>query len=141
MLNTISTALENFCVHQIRVPYTLTDNISKEKNFITYIDVETKTSKTFRIYLLSSRNFLQRVSNLFLDEKESDDETLKDIALETTNLIIGSAKVIAEELGKNPYTIKTPHFIDVDVFELEYDDVVGAIVDGDEIIITLKELT
>ncbi|MDQ7066611.1 MAG: hypothetical protein Q9M40_00595 [Sulfurimonas sp.] len=64
---------------------------------------------------------MQKVSKLFLEEEKSDEETLIDMTLETANLIIGSAKVIAEEINENPYTIHTPHFIKIGMFDLEYD--------------------
>lgn len=65
---------------------------------------------------------MQRISKVFLEEDNSDEETLIDMALETTNLIVGSAKVIAEEADENPYTINTPHFEKIDNFNFEYDE-------------------
>lgn len=82
---------------------------------------------------------MQRVSYLFLEE-ESDEETLIDMTLETANLIIGSAKVIAEELDENPYTINTPHFIKIGKFDLEYDSAKTITVNEDEVTIAIKEL-
>jgi hypothetical protein len=140
MLKTISQALENFCIHQIRIPHTITDGISKKKSFITYIDIETLSGDKYRVYLTSQKNFMQRVSKIFLEEDESDEETLKDIALETTNLIIGSAKVIAEELDINPYTIQTPHFISIDTFNFDYDQATIVNIENDEVMVAIKEL-
>jgi len=62
------------------------------------------------------------------------------MTLETTNLIVGSAKVIAEEADENPYTIATPHFVKTDVFDFEYDQVKLIMVENDEMLIAIKEL-
>ncbi|MDQ7062274.1 MAG: chemotaxis protein CheX [Sulfurimonas sp.] len=118
MLKTIIEASQNFCIHQIRVSPILEDTLHKEKTLIAYIDLDADDGKKYRAYIASSTAFMQRVSKLFLEEDESDEETLIDMTLETANLIIGSAKVIAEEANKNPYTIGTPHFEKYDIFDL-----------------------
>jgi hypothetical protein len=83
---------------------------------------------------------MQRISKVFLEEDESDEETLIDMALETANLIVGSAKVIAEEADDNPYTIGTPHFEKIDKFKFEYNEAKTIKVEDDEMIIAIKEL-
>ncbi len=140
MLTTISLALENFCAHQIRVDCTIKDGISQKRTLIAYIDVNTTLDKQHRVYIAADKSFMQRVSKIFLDEDESDEETLIDMTLETANMIIGSAKVIAEESGNNTYTISTPHFIKMDIFDFAYDQAKVATVENDEIIIAVKEL-
>ncbi len=140
MLTTILKASENFCIHQIRVPHVVSNNITKTKTLITYIDIDTNDDKKYRVYIASDSNFMQRVSKLFLEEDESDEETLIDMALETTNLIVGSAKVIAEELNTNTYTINTPHFEKIDIFNFEYDQAKLITIENDTLIIAIKEL-
>jgi len=140
MLKTIIQASENFCIHQIRVPHSVNDGIHEKRTLIAYIDIDTKDSKTYRVYIASDFNFMQRVSKLFLEEDESDEETLMDMTLETTNLIVGSAKVIAEELGINSYTIGTPNYVKTDKFDLDFDDVKTIKIEDDEMIIAIKEL-
>ena len=141
MLTTILQALENFCIHQIRIKHTIKDEISQKRTLIAYIDIDTTLGNVHRVYIASDKNFMQRISKLFLEENESDDETLMDMALETTNLIVGSAKVIAEEANENPYTIKTPHFIGVDTFDFEYDQARTISIENDEMVIAIKELS
>jgi len=141
MLQTIVEASENFCIHQIRTPHTVENEISKTRTLIAYIDIETINNKKHRVYIASDLNFMQRVSKLFLEEDESDEETLIDMTLETTNLIVGSAKVLAEEAEVNPYSIGTPHFLKLDVFDFEYDQAKVIIVEDDEMIIAIKELS
>ena len=140
MLKTIIQASENFCIHQIREPHELNDGEIKKRTLIAYIDIDTKDGSKYRVYIASDENFMQRVSKLFLEEDESDEETLIDMTLETTNLIIGSAKVIAEESNLNSYTINTPHFEKLDVFDFEYDQAKVIRVQNDELMIAIKEL-
>jgi len=140
MLNTIIQATENFCVHQIRVPHTISDEIPKDRTLIAYIDIEMQEeAKSHRVYLGACPNFAQRISTLFLEEDESDEETLRDMMLETANLIVGSAKVISEE-STNPFIIKTPHFEKIDTFDFDFDEAKLVKVEDDKMIIAIKEI-
>ena len=140
MINTILEASTNFCTHQIRSEYEVNDGITNTRTLIAYIDIDTQAGTTHRVYVASDKNFMQRISKLFLEEDESDEETLMDMTLETTNLIVGSAKVISEETNVNPYTINTPHFLKVGLFDLEYDQAKIITIGNDEMIIAIKEL-
>ena len=140
MLNTIVEASENFCIHQIRKPHVLHDNVQTQKTLIAYIDICTQNGEKHRVYVGSDSNFMQRISKLFLEEDESDEETLIDMTLETANLIVGSAKVIAEESGINTYTINTPHFEKHDVFDFAYDAIQYIKIDNDILFVAIKEL-
>ena len=141
MLKTITEALENFCIHQIQIPHTIKSGVSKKESLIAYIDIDTQAGKKYRVYIASDPNFMQRISKLFLEEDKSDEETLIDMTLETTNLIVGSAKVIAEEANDNPYTINTPHFIKIGIFDFEYDQAKFLSIENDEMLIAIKELS
>jgi hypothetical protein len=141
MLKTIIEASEEFCVHQIRVPHEILDTITKTRTLIAYIDIQTKMDdKLHRVYLGAVPAFAQRITTVFLEEEESDEETLIDMMLETANLIVGSAKVIAEELGENPFIIQTPHFEKIDEFDIQYDSAKVIKIDNDQMIIAIKEL-
>lgn len=140
MLKTILEASQNFCTHQICVEPTLHNELNKTRTLIAYIDLDTPSGKKYRAYIASSTAFMQRVSKLFLEEDESDEETLIDMTLETANLIIGSAKVIAEEANENPYTIGTPNFEKYDVFDFPFDDIQLLKVCDDDLTIAIKEL-
>ncbi len=140
MLQTIEEASKNFCIHQIREPFEVVDGVSDKRTLIAYIDIDTQEGKKFRVYIASDEAFMQRVSKLFIEEDESDEETLIDMTLETANLIIGSAKVIAEEGNETSYTINTPHFEKIDKFDFAYDDAKTIKVADDEITIAIKEL-
>jgi len=140
MLATIQQAAENFCIHQIRVDHKVNDNVSKKRTLIAYIDIKTQEDKNYRVYIASDKAFMQRVSYLFLEEEESDEETLIDMTLETANLIIGSAKVLSEEQSHNSYTIATPYFEKIGEFDFTVDEVKTLIVEEDELTIAIKEL-
>ena len=140
MLDTIKEAAENFCIHQIREPHELKDGVTKKRTLIAYIDIDTQESKKHRVYIASDKGFMQRVSKLFLEEDESDEETLKDMTLETANLIIGSAKVIAQDGNSVAYDIGTPHFEKIGEFDFDIDESKTLRVDDDELTIAIKEL-
>jgi len=138
MLDTIIKATQNFCTHQIRLNSTVDNDVTKKRTLIAYIDIDTQETKRYRIYLACEENFIQKVSKLFLEEDKSDEETLIDMTLETTNLIVGSAKVMAEE-SDNPYTISTPYFEKIGKFDFDYDQAKSVIVGEDELTIAIKE--
>jgi len=140
MLKTIEEASKNFCIHQIRESHTIEDGLTQKRTLIAYIDIDAQDTKKYRVYIASDQGFMQRVSKLFLEEDESDEETLVDMTLETANLIIGSAKVIAEAEDENTYTIGTPHFEKFDVFDFEFDESRTLKIQDDEISIAIKEL-
>jgi len=140
MLTTIQTASENFCIHQIREDHVVNDGVTKKRTLIAYIDIDAQDSTKYRVYIASDEAFMQRVSKIFLEEDESDEETLIDMTLEMANLVVGSAKVIAEEENKNPYTINTPHFEKIGLFDFEIDNAKTIVVNSDEMSIAIKEL-
>ena len=140
MLKTIITAAENFCIHQIKEEHKLSDDITQMRTLIAYIDIETLDSEKHRVYLGAQHGFVQKVSMLLLEEDESDEDTLTDMILELSNMIVGSAKVIAEEENENPFIIGTPNFEKNDLFDVEYDQAKVVIVDNNKMIIAIKEL-
>ena len=139
MLETIAEATKHFCEHQMRTDYTVEETISQTDTFIAYIDINTNTNQRYRVYVACDKNFIQRVATLFLEEESCDDETLMDMALETANLIVGSAKVLAES-STTPYTINTPCFEKVGTFDFAYDQALSVFAGSDTIIIAIKDL-
>jgi len=138
MIKIILQAAENFCTHQIRLPYTISDKSKDLKTFIAFIDIDSENGEKYRVYIAGENGFIQRVSKLFLEEDESDEETLIDMVLETTNLIVGSAKVIAED--SNQFIIGTPNFLKIDYLDFDYDSMKIIKIDNDELIIAIKEI-
>lgn len=140
MLETIEEALKNFCIHQIREEFEISNNICKKRTLIAYIDIDTINNRKYRVYIASDQNFMQRISTILLEEDESDEETLMDMTLETANMIVGSAKVIAEAEAKNPYTISTPNFEKIGNFDTTCQDSRTVTIGTDELTIAIKEL-
>ncbi|HEY9203619.1 chemotaxis protein CheX [Sulfurimonas sp.] len=140
MLNTIIEASKNFCIHQIRLPYEMHDNVTKTRTVIAYIDIESIDGNKHRVYIGATPSFAQRISTLLLEEDESDEDTLIDMTLETANLIIGSAKVLASQNESESYNMSTPHFEKIDIFDFKYDNAKVLKVEDDEMIIAIKEL-
>jgi len=139
MISTIIEASQNFCTHQIREECTVENGTSKKRTLIAYIDINTQDTKEYRVYIASDKEFIQKVSKIFLEEEESDEETLIDMTLETANLIIGSAKVIAES-SNNPYIIQTPHFEKFEKFDFDFDQAKTVKLKDTEITIAIKEI-
>lgn len=140
MLPTILLAAENFCIHQLCLPHT-TDALSdKKRTLIAYLDIETPVGDKHRAYLACDSVLLQYIAEVFLGEDLSDEETLRDMLLETANMIIGSAKVIAEESNQHPFTIATPHFFKHDHFTMPTDGLHTIQIANGEMTIALKAL-
>ena len=140
MINTILKAGENFCIHQIRLPYQISDTIEKTRTLIASIDIDAKNGSRYRVYVAAEPAFVQRISKIFLEEEESDEETLVDMALETVNLIVGSAKVLAQDKDESSFTIATPVFDKVDIFQYPYDEAKMIEIGNDRIIFAIKEI-
>jgi hypothetical protein len=140
MLPTILQAAENFCIHQIILPYTTDCDSEKKRTLIAYLDIETQNGDKHRTYLACDKVLIQYVTEIFLGEEDSDEETLKDMLLETTNMIIGSAKVIAEAANSNMFSISTPHFLSEDYFTMPCDGTHTIQIANGEMMIAIKAL-
>jgi len=139
MIKTIETAAKNFCTHQLSMECHNQEKYDGVRTFIAYIDIVANKSDKYRVFIAANEAFIQSVATLFLEEEQSDEETLRDMTLETANLIVGSAKVLAEE-SENPYDIGTPSFEGVTAFNIEYDDITILSNAANELIIAIKEL-
>ena len=140
MLDTILQAAENFCIHQITLPYTTDGATEKKRILIAYLDIETPSGDVHRTYVGCDKVLIQYVAEIFLGEENSDEETLKDMLLETTNMIIGSAKVIAEVSNINMFSISTPHFFKEDYFTMPCDGTHTIQIAKGEMMIAIKVL-
>ncbi|MEA3372538.1 MAG: chemotaxis protein CheX [Campylobacterota bacterium] len=139
MITLMAKAAENFCIHQIRQPHTLSDKKIETRTLIAYIDIAKEDGANYRIYTAYNEAMIQMIAELFLGEDESDEETLQDMALETANMIIGSAKVLAAEESDLNFTISTPHFEKDGNFDLSSDAFKTITIDDKAIMIAIKE--
>ena len=109
MFNTIIKAAENFCIHQIREPYILTQDTIVKEGLVTFIEINIEDDK-YKISISYDINIANKITMIFLEEENSDEETLIDMVLESTNLIVGSAKVLAQDEHNLFFNIGTPNF-------------------------------
>lgn len=138
MFPIIVEAATNFCTHQIRLPYTLTSHPPQKRTLFAYIDIEANGSP-HRAYVGCDSSLIQTIAEIFLGEEMSDEETLSDMLLETTNMIIGSAKVLAEAY-ETSVTIATPFFVS-DEIPLDQPDTIQCIdINNGEMTLALKRL-
>ncbi len=140
MLSLILEAAEKFCIHQIRSAHDTKECIPKKRTLIAYLDIEAQSGEKYRTYIGCDETLLQCITEIFLGEEISDMETLRDMLLETTNMIVGSAKVLAVESSYHPFTISTPHYFTDDTSTVAFDACKTLCVSGGEMLIAFKEL-
>lgn len=140
MLPFIMKAAENFCIHQIRLPHKIVSQLPKKRTLIAYLDIQIHSKEQLRTYIGCDKKLLECISKIFLGEGFNDNDTLRDMLLETTNMIVGSAKVICEESEVEPFTISTPHFVGNDYATFEMDQFSSVKVAGGTMFIGLKGL-
>lgn len=138
MFDIVVEALENFCTHQIREPYHIQNEISILRTIIAYIDIKSPSSSDYRVYLGAKHGFAQKVATIMLEEQDSDEETLVDMMLESTNLIVGSAKVLYNDKYNGDYTLGTPIYEKTDNFDIVYDYAKILNIGEDCIIVAIK---
>ncbi len=141
MLRTIIEAASNFCHEQLGVEkIELHETKQLESGaLVAYIDIETHQNGKYRAYLAAEKEFVQFVAQVFLEEEESDEETIMDMAQECTNLIVGSAKVIASKNGMD-FTISTPHLEKVETFDHGFDEAALLECNGKSLFIALSKI-
>ena len=140
MLSLILQAAENFCIHQIRESHETQECIPKKRTLIAYLDIEVHSGEKYRTYVGCDEILLQCITEIFLGEETSDTETLRDMLLETTNMIVGSAKVLSGESCIHSFTISTPHYMSDDVSTIAFDECSTLCVAGGEMLIAFKGL-
>ncbi len=140
MIHYIETEAQNFSSHQLQSSFEKIDHLPKVRTFIAYIDVNVVSGGLKRVYFSCDKELIQQIAELFLGEEITDDPTLIDFALETANIDIGSAKVIAEEENIEPFSIGTPVFEKFDYFDFPNDDQSVLSINTHTAIIAIKEL-
>ncbi|MDD2828960.1 MAG: chemotaxis protein CheX [Sulfuricurvum sp.] len=140
MLTYILKAAENFCIHQIRLPHQIITEFPKKRTLLAYLDIEAHDGEKYRTYIGCDETLLLCISEIFLGQEITDTETLRDMLLETTNMIVGSAKVLCEEDNCNTFNISTPHLLDSDSLDMPFDKYNTIHIADGEIFMALKAL-
>ena len=120
MISIIIEAAENFLHNQIELSTKrLQDlsSLSQLRTVIASIDVKMDDGEIKTVYLGFNEALIKEIVSVYLMEDDADDETMKDMALESTNMIVGSAKVLAEEAEKEHFMITTPEFKAIEEFD------------------------
>ena len=106
MIDVLSQATHNFVQHQLRLSSEESSLQNQEPLFHANISLTTP-SDTTQVDFYYSNDFIQMVCMAMLGEEAEDDETIHDLVGETTNLIAGSAKTLAD----NAFDIGLPTYV------------------------------
>lgn len=71
--------------------------------------ITTRGDEAYKITIFIADRSLEKMAFLFLNEENADMEVKTDLIKEICNLIVGKAKVVAQEAGMN-FEISTPTF-------------------------------
>jgi Chemotaxis phosphatase CheX len=140
MLPIIIEAAENFCLHQIRLPYQVDASAGMMRTLLAYIDIEAEDGSAHRAFIGCDSYLIQMIAEIFLGEESSDEETLIDMLLETTNMIVGSAKVLASEIYNTSMKIKTPFFLPDGDMDADEENISFIGVENGQMMIAIKRL-
>lgn len=139
MIDIVTKAAENLCTHQLGLPCTVTDTTAGMRTVIASIDIGVTGTATHRVYISYGKAMLKTISEILLGEGVDDDETLTDMALETANLIVGSAKVLAAE-QELTFLIGTPVLEATDISHEDLEATRLIHIDDQEMMIGIKGL-
>lgn len=117
MISVIVKAAENFLQNQIQLKTELTDTLSQMRTVIASISIKLDNGEVNTVYLGFDEALLKEIVSVYLCEDEADEETMIDMALESTNMIVGSAKVLAEQAEIEHFMITTPEFKAIEEFQ------------------------
>ena len=138
MFHHILQAAQNFCTHQLGSCSQQIKTLPKTRTLIAYLNIEAQGGEKFHTYIGCDELLLQAITEIFLGEETSEMETLNDMLLETTNMIIGSAKVLASQTDTSHFTISTPHLCDHDYDTISPDHFATLLILGGEMSIAIK---
>ncbi|KIM10308.1 MAG: hypothetical protein KU37_10955 [Sulfuricurvum sp. PC08-66] len=108
MLESLITASENFIYHQLRLKATPHATLPADALHTCSITLFGEDGASHRAMFYFDLSYLTKVCEALLFEEAPDEATLIDMAKECTNLIAGSAKIIAQEREKSGFDIALP---------------------------------
>ncbi len=117
MISLIVQAAENFLQDQIELDTHKTDSLSQLRTLFASIEIKMDDGDMKTVYLGFNETLIKEIVSVYLMEDDADDETMKDMALESTNMIVGSAKVLAENADKEHFMITTPKLEAIEEFD------------------------
>ena len=120
MISIIIEAAENFLRDQIDLKthkHNKVDSLAQMRTVIASIDIQINTGEIRTVFLGFNEALIKEIVSVYLMEDDADEQTMQDMALESTNMIVGSAKVLAEQAEKEHFMITTPEFKAIEEFE------------------------
>jgi len=139
MLDLITQAAKNFLNNDLELK-TQTYKDSVDNGYISLISTTAITDK-YEVYIVSSLDFLKLVSNVMLFDDNPDDATMEDLNKELNNIIVGSAKVLAEQQEREIFDISTPKSFGNKTFDMEYDSFSSLSEDDKAMTIAIKKIS
>jgi len=91
--------------------------VNPHKGFVSKIDIN--GDENYEIFIVVPKAKLDYIAELWFGDSSEYD--IDDLTKEIANLIVGNAKIIAQEKGVN-FDISTPEFIG-EYEKIEYDDI------------------
>ena len=141
MIELFSQASSNFATHQLQTTCSVSEHKSDLRTVVAYIDIDVEGGEHYRVNVAYSKALLGLICELYLGEEECDDEALNEMALETTNMLIGSAKTLASESGSAHFTIATPHLCDCHELDVSSNDQAITLLIGEHpLVLSIEEL-
>lgn len=117
MISIIVEAAENFLQNQIALKTDKTDALTKLRTVIASIGVKMDNGDLKTVYLGFNEALIKEIVSVYLMEDDADETAMRDMALESANMIVGSAKVLAENAEKEHFMITTPEFVAIEDFK------------------------
>ncbi|MDH5464996.1 MAG: chemotaxis protein CheX [Thiovulaceae bacterium] len=109
MIDVLAKATENFITHQLRETSNKDKKNCLDEKHQSRIDLITSGTKK-EAYFYYTHKFIQTVSEVMLGEETQDADALTDLINETTNMIAGSAKIVASESDASNFDIGIPTY-------------------------------
>ena len=141
MIELFSQATTNFATHQLQTTCVESEHQDNLRTVIAYIDIDVEGGERFRVNVAYSKALLGVICALYLGEEDCDDESLVEMALETTNMLVGSAKTLASESDVPHFNIATPHLCDChELDSRSHKQAVTLLVGEHPLVLTIEEL-
>jgi len=138
MIKIITQAAQNFLNNDLELSTVDSDKLV-EQGYISLITATTIKDK-HEVYISCCSDFLRIISDVMLFDDNPDTETMDDLNKELNNIIIGSAKVLAEQNDLASFNISTPISLGEKKFDIEYDATSTLSIDDKRLTIAIKKL-
>jgi len=138
MIKIITQAAQNFLNNDLELSTVPCDELVDE-GYISLITATTIKDK-HEVYISCCSDFLRIISDVMLFDDDPDIATMDDLNKELNNIIIGSAKVLAEQQELASFTISTPISLGEKKFDIDYDTSATLSIDDKRLTIAIKRL-